>query len=148
MQVPNPAWMENRPKSDRERKKEKLKVLDLSRWMAKVGIRMIGRSTFTSSCTTPTPFLLTSTRPATLRSLSNQVCHNPLPYVCTPTFRKPALDAADTGLSLGQGLSVCAATTWKPFPALYLLHITNIYSNHITVCTTERNVLDWPLHVS
>mmetsp|Transcript_818 Transcript_818/g.1717 ORF Transcript_818/g.1717 Transcript_818/m.1717 type:complete len:231 (-) Transcript_818:619-1311(-) len=49
-----------------------------SRWMASVGMRMIGRGTFTSSCDSVSP-RCTSTRPATLRSRSNQVYHSPPP---------------------------------------------------------------------
>mmetsp|Transcript_6984 Transcript_6984/g.24668 ORF Transcript_6984/g.24668 Transcript_6984/m.24668 type:complete len:234 (+) Transcript_6984:1090-1791(+) len=50
-----------------------------SRWMASVGMRIIGRSIITSLCVTPPPADLTSTRPPTVRSLSNHVCHSPPP---------------------------------------------------------------------
>ena len=78
---------------------------------------MIGRRTHTSLSVMVPSASRMSTRPATLKSRSNQVYQSPPPYVCTPTLRKPLFFDAVTGLSLRHGLSVCAATTLKPFPA-------------------------------
>lgn len=88
--------------------------------MASVGIRNRGLFTLTSLCTKEPLLPLNMTLPATLRSLSNQVCHKPPPYVCTLIIRYPDLDDADLGFNFRHGLSVCAAITWKPLPTVYL----------------------------
>jgi hypothetical protein len=74
----------------RQRKKD-----HLSRWIANVGIRRMGCWILTSSwlkaASSPSALLnLRTTRPATVKSRSNQVCHNPPPYVETPTSKNPA----------------------------------------------------------
>jgi len=54
-------------------------------------------------CTSRSP-LRSSTRPATERSRSNQVCHRPPPYVSTASIWKPGLSPLDTGFSFRHGL--------------------------------------------
>lgn len=127
---------------------------NLSRILATVGIRSIGRLTRTSSLTSSPSFLRISTRPAILRSLSNQVCQTPAPYGCTRTCRKPPFAEYETGFNLGHGLSVWAATTWKPFPGLYL-HKENsiktyrcvnysLTSDHCWLVARGAVVISWP----
>jgi len=50
-----------------------------SRWMASVGILNKGLFILTSLCRNEPSLPLTMTLPATLKSLSNQVCHKPPP---------------------------------------------------------------------
>jgi hypothetical protein len=99
-------------------------------------MRNIGRLTLTSSCTSSPSFLRSKTRPATLRSLSNHVCHIPDPQVFTWTCKKLPFEEWETGVNLGQGLSVCAATTWNPLPGLYL---------HSPVKTPKKDEEDIPI---
>mmetsp|Transcript_27700 Transcript_27700/g.70576 ORF Transcript_27700/g.70576 Transcript_27700/m.70576 type:complete len:333 (-) Transcript_27700:270-1268(-) len=90
------------------------------RWMASMGMRRMGRSMRTRRCwiCSPSP-PRTSTRPARPRSRSNQVYHSPPPYVSTLIMSHPLLDDLLTGLSLRQGLSVCAPIMKKPLPGTY-----------------------------
>lgn len=74
--------------------------------MASVGTRNKGLFTLTSLCMKEPSGVLKITLPATLKSLSNHVCHNPAPYVWTFTKRYPDFDVADMGFNFKQGLSV------------------------------------------
>lgn len=94
------------------------------RWIASVGTRINGLVSLTSSCLKEPSVALRMSLPAKVRSLSNHVCHSPLPYVCTLTIWWPDLIVADLGLSLRQGLSVWAAIMLNPFPTLYLQSVT------------------------
>jgi hypothetical protein len=61
------------------RSQEKETRSNLSGTFGREGMRSMGRLTLTSSCTSSPSFLRSKTRPATLRSLSNHVCHSPGP---------------------------------------------------------------------
>lgn len=100
-----------------------------SRCIASVGTRINGLLTLTSSCLNEPSASLRITLPAKVRSLSNHVCHNPPPYVCTFTIWCPDLKEADLGFSLRHGLSVWAAIMLNPFPNLYLHPKNNFTSN-------------------
>ena len=94
--------------------------------MASVGTRINGLVILTSLCLKEPSAALRMTLPAKVRSLSNQVCHSPLPYVCTFSIWWPDLKVADLGLSLRHGLSVWAAIILKPFPTLYLQQFMSV----------------------
>ncbi len=125
--------MDNMPYNIRFEEKESINLSDR---LGRKGMRNIGRLTLTSSCTSSPSFLWSKTRPATLRSLSNHVCHIPDPHVFTWTCKKLLFEKWETSVNLGQGLSVCAATTWNPLPSLYL---------HSPVKTPKKDEEDIPI---
>mmetsp|Transcript_20396 Transcript_20396/g.61444 ORF Transcript_20396/g.61444 Transcript_20396/m.61444 type:complete len:308 (+) Transcript_20396:219-1142(+) len=87
------------------------------RWMASMGMRRIGFSILTNRWRRAPEGVRTSTRPATDRSRSNQVCHRPPPYGSTFTLSHALfLTSLLTGFSFRHGLSVCAPIRWKPLP--------------------------------
>ncbi len=67
------------------------------------GRQVPGACIRTSLCSSRGPSR-SSTRPATLRSRSNQVCHRPPPYGSTLSVRKPDLAPLECGFSFRQGL--------------------------------------------
>mmetsp|Transcript_4186 Transcript_4186/g.7373 ORF Transcript_4186/g.7373 Transcript_4186/m.7373 type:complete len:274 (-) Transcript_4186:185-1006(-) len=91
----------------------------LCRWMQRLGIFRRGLSTWTRRGSIVPP-RRTMTRPATVRSRSNHVCHRPPPYVATLTCCTPAFPVADTGLIWKLGESVWAPMIFSPLGAWYL----------------------------
>lgn len=81
--------------------------------MARLGILRMGFLDYHNLEVNLSPSLYTIL-PVNIKSLSNQVCHNPPPYVETWSCLMVLNLAFDTGANLKQGLSVCAPIILNP----------------------------------
>ncbi len=69
-------------------------MFNLSDSFGREGMRNIGRPTLTSSCRSSPSFLRSKTRSATLRSLSNHVCHIPDPRGRAASTKRSSLNVS------------------------------------------------------